>query len=231
MRGIWVVLSTLLALLVAGPAVAEEPVPDDVDALARTAGLPWLARQLADEGADPAATLGLRDAHAVHHFSQAWVDGVEGAEALGPVEGWVVPWTVDGLPGGVLRIVLVDGEPQIDGMAVDAHVAGALITWDGQGDLVEEPARGRWFALQDGTLTTLVSLASDLAEPEYPVADYPAEVTAASPPEPALLPASTGTAALTGLVALLLAGAVAVRLSRRPSRRERSAGTAALSAR
>ncbi|MCV2393525.1 hypothetical protein OEB99_04325 [Actinotalea sp. M2MS4P-6] len=214
MRTVLVALATLLTLLVAAPAHAEEQVPPEVSALARVNGLPYLAKSLSGAEALEPSRLGLTAAHAVHEFDDAWIDGAEDAAVITPTTGWVVPWTDNGLPAGLLRIELVAGSPTITGAERDPVVAGALVSWDGQGDLVEEPQRARWFALQGTTLVTLAGDGEDgvpLAS-SYPTSSYAADLRASgattpSPAPGALLSASSPppVAALTALVGLLLA--------------------------
>ena len=197
-----------------------------MDALVRLDGLPFVAEALADESSRTPGALGLGGLHAVHHFAADWAQGAQDAPVIDPTREWIATWTEHGLPAGVLRIGLSNGDPVLSGVVEDPHLAGALMGWDVQGQLVEEPDRGRWFALQGTTLLTLTGPSGVSLAGSYPLVDYRADLRDERVAGGAALatlraPGAATLSALVGLTLLAGAGAAVVAAHRRVSARRR----------
>lgn len=171
-------LLTIIATLAVAvpPAATEERVPDDIQEALRTQALPLLAWFLQEYREGPVGDLQLGDAHAVHHFTDAYAGGDASATVLDPAERWFAPWLRDGEPGGLITVDRYESGTPVLGFTTDPTEAVVLLAWDGTGELVVEFGRSRWFALQGDRLVTLRG--EGPLPGSLPVDEYAADIAA-----------------------------------------------------
>ncbi len=183
---VWVLLLTLAPALLGPMTAGDQALPDDVVA--------WFDEEAAAEAAtafdgDAPATVG--EPRPLHLWSEDFLDGEPTDTPVVATEEWVAPYAVDGTPAGTVVAWREDGVVTFASADDHAELAAALTEEAPAGALiVEEPMLAAHFALDDGTVTTLLTgfyvgpPTAPLDTVQAALAEQVEDLVAAAVPEP-----------------------------------------------
>lgn len=146
---------TLLVLAALVATAVPDPVPDDVaawfgsDAVAAVT----TTREGLDAGPRPVTVGG---PHELHLWSEDFRAGSATDVPVTPLEQWIAPYGTDGRPAGSVTAWREEGVVTLAMTDDHAELAAALDGLPAEAFVVHEPMLAAYFALEGGTVTTLV---------------------------------------------------------------------------